>query len=173
MINHENGIWEKRLHPLTLVYRLITSLPNFAFPIIFVMYGGNTEDWIYILISIFIGFFILPGLILNYYYFDYSITGEEVIIRSGIFSKKERHIKIERIQNISVTQNFVHKILNIAKVQLETAGDATTEGVLDSVSKADAHHIKEVVRTYQNEKEAEKIEQNSEEISEENKDLLL
>jgi len=56
----------------------------------------------------------------------------------------------------------VHKILNIAKVQLETAGDATTEGVLDSVSKSDAHHIKEVVRTYQNEKEAEKNEDNSE-----------
>lgn len=171
MINHENGIWEKRLHPLTLVYRLITTLPNFAFPIIFVMYGGNTEDWIYILISIFIGFFILPGLILNYYYFDYSITGEEVIIRSGIFSKKERHIKIERIQNISVTQNFVHKILNIAKVQLETAGDATTEGVLDSVSKADAHHIKEVVRTYQNEKEAEKSGENTDPTSDEGTEI--
>ncbi len=162
MMNHENGIWEKRLHPLTLVYRLITTLPNIAFPIVFVLYGGNTEDWIYIIISILLGFFVLPGLFLNYYYFDYSITDSEVIIRSGIFSKKERHIKIERIQNISVTQNFIHKILNIAKVQLETAGDATTEGVLDSVSKADAHHIKEVVKAYQNEKEAEKTGENAE-----------
>ena len=143
----------KRLHPFTLLYRLLVSLPNVALPVIFVLYGGNTGDWVYIGISVFIGIFILPSILLNYFYFDYSITNNEVIIRSGIFSKKERHIKIERIQNISISQNFLHKILRISKVQLETAGDATTEGVLDSVSIVDSERIREIVRNHQNEHE--------------------
>lgn len=149
-------IHAKRLHPFTLLYRLLVSLPNVALPVIFVLYGGNTGDWVYIAISVFIGIFVLPSILLNYFYFDYSITEKDVIIRSGIFSKKERHIKIERIQNISISQNFLHKILRIAKIQLETAGDATTEGVLDSVSIVDSERIREIVRDHQNERELER-----------------
>lgn len=139
----------KRLHPLTLVYRFLMTLPNAVLPIIFVLYSGKTGDWLYIFISLFLGLFILPGILLNYYYFDYTITEKEVIIRSGIISKKERHIKIDRIQNVSITQNFLHKILRIAKVQLETAGDSKTEGVLDSVSIKVSNYIKEIIRDQQ------------------------
>jgi putative membrane protein len=145
-------ISEKRLHPFTLLYRLIVALPNAALPIIFVIYSGNVGDWVYIFISLFLGFFILPGILLNYFYFDYSITEQEVVIRSGILSKKERHIKIERIQNVTITQNFLHKLMRIAKVQLETAGDSTTEGNLDSVSIADSERIREIIRNHQHEK---------------------
>lgn len=145
-------IHEKRLHPFTLLYRLVVALPNAALPIIFVLYSGNNGEWAYIFISMFLGFFILPGILLNYYYFDYSITEQEVVIKSGVLSKKERHIKIERIQNITITQNFLHKLMGIAKVQLETAGDATTEGNLDSVSIRDSERIREIIRNHQHEK---------------------
>lgn len=142
-------IYEKRLHPFTLLYRFIVALPNAALPIIFVLYSGNTGEWVYIFISLFLGFFILPGILLNYYYFDYTITDKEVVIKSGVLSKKERHIKIDRIQNVTITQNFLHKLMRIAKVQLETAGDATTEGNLDSVSIVDSERIREIIRNHQ------------------------
>lgn len=145
-------ISEKRLHPFTLLYRLVVALPNAALPIIFVLYSGSTGEWAYIFISLFLGFFILPGILLNYFYFDYTITQQEVVIRSGVLSKKERHIKIDRIQNVTITQNFLHKLMRIAKVQLETAGDATTEGNLDSVSIADSERIREIIRNHQHEK---------------------
>lgn len=145
-------ISEKRLHPFTLLYRLVVALPNAALPIIFVLYSGSTGEWAYIFISLFLGFFILPGILLNYFYFDYTITEQEVVIRSGVLSKKERHIKIDRIQNVTITQNFLHKLMGIAKVQLETAGDATTEGNLDSVSIADSERIREIIRNHQHEK---------------------
>lgn len=145
-------ISEKRLHPFTLLYRLVVALPNATLPIIFVLYSGSTGEWAYIFISLFLGFFILPGILLNYFYFDYTITEQEVVIRSGVLSKKERHIKIDRIQNVTITQNFLHKLMRIAKVQLETAGDATTEGNLDSVSIADSERIREIIRNHQHEK---------------------
>ncbi len=160
-------IFEKRLHPFTLLYRLVVALPNAALPIVFVLYSGNTGEWAYIFISLFLGFFILPGILLNYFYFDYTITEQEVVIRSGILSKKERHIKIDRIQNITITQNFLHKLMRIAKVQLETAGDATTEGNLDSVSIADSERIREIIRNHQHEKSATIINEDGEKVVEE------
>ncbi|MER3329970.1 MAG: PH domain-containing protein, partial [Candidatus Kapaibacterium sp.] len=146
------------------MYRLVVALPNAALPIIFVLYSGNTGEWAYIFISLFLGFFILPGILLNYFYFDYSITEQEVVISSGILSKKERHIKIDRIQNITITQNFLHKLMRIAKVQLETAGDATTEGNLDSVSIADSERIREIIRNHQHEKSATVINEDGEKV---------
>lgn len=157
-------IFEKRLHPFTLLYRLVVALPNAALPIVFVLYSGNTGEWAYIFISLFLGFFILPGILLNYFYFDYTITEQEVVIRSGILSKKERHIKIDRIQNITITQNFLHKLMRIAKVQLETAGDATTEGNLDSVSIADSERIREIIRNHQHEKSTTIINEDGEKV---------
>lgn len=151
-------ISEKRLHPFTLLYRLIVALPNAALPIIFILYSGDRGgDWVYIFISLFLGFFILPGILLNYFYFDYTITDQEVVIKSGVLSKKERHIKLERIQNVTITQNFLHKLMRIAKVQLETAGDATTEGNLDSVSIKDSERIREIIRNHLNEKSTTEI----------------
>lgn len=159
MSNDFVHIETRRLHPLTLVYMSLKALPNALLPIIFVLYSGTKEDWTYILISLILGFFILPSVLLNYYYFDFTITDKEVIIRSGVFSKKERHIKIDRIQNISITQNFLHKILRIAKVELETAGDSKTEGVLDSVSLDVSNHIREVVRDQQNSNNTDKVDE--------------
>ena len=159
-------IFEKRLHPFTLLYRLVVALPNAALPIIFVIYSGNTGEWAYIFISLFLGLFILPGILLNYFYFDYTITEQEVVIRSGILSKKERHIKIDRIQNVTITQNFLHKLMRIAKVQLETAGDATTEGNLDSVSIADSERIREIIRNHQHEKSTAAIYEDGENVVE-------
>lgn len=151
-------ISEKRLHPFTLLYRLIVALPNATLPIIFILYSGDRGgDWVYIFISLFLGFFILPGILLNYFYFDYTITDQEVVIKSGVLSKKERHIKLERIQNVTITQNFLHKLMRIAKVQLETAGDATTEGNLDSVSIKDSERIREIIRNHLNEKSTTEI----------------
>ncbi|PKL79926.1 MAG: hypothetical protein CVV25_06505 [Ignavibacteriae bacterium HGW-Ignavibacteriae-4] len=160
-------ISEKRLHPFTLLYRLIVTLPNAALPIIFILYSGDRGgDWVYIFISLFLGFFILPGILLNYFYFDYTITDQEVVIRSGVLSKKERHIKIDRIQNVTITQNFLHKLMRIAKVQLETAGDATTEGNLDSVSIADSEKIREIIRNHQHEKSTTKVTEDSHKVVE-------
>lgn len=137
----------RRLHPITMLYRGIVSLPGLVFAFIT---GVNRSEQTYMLIvAILFGVFALPGIVLSYYYFRFAITPRELIIHKGIFSRTTRNIPIERVQNISVHQNFLQRLLRIAKVQIETAGGQETEGELEFVSVAEAENIRNIIRSYQ------------------------
>ncbi len=139
----------KRLHPLTLLYKGIMNAPALIIPLYFAISKGHTDELFYIFIMIFIFFFTLPSIILNYYFFKFQITNNELVIYSGIIAKKQKNIPVRRIQNINMEQNFLQRMLGITKVQIETAGEATAEGVLEYVSKHDAAKIANTIRQFQ------------------------
>ncbi len=146
--NSEKYRSEKRLHPLTILYRAVVNAPGALIPIYFVYTQGSIEDWLYIFIGVFIGVFLLPGILLNYVYFTYYITPDEVVIRSGVLSRKQRNIPIARIQNIESNQNFLQRLLGIVKIRIETAGGSDIEGLLEFVSKEDAERIEFIIDSY-------------------------
>ncbi len=139
----------KRLHPLTLLYRGIMNAPALIIPIYFALSKGQTDELFYIFIMIFILFFTLPAIVLNYYFFKFQITDKELVIYSGIIAKKQKNIPVKRIQNINIEQNFLQRLMGITKVQIETAGEATAEGILEFVSKKDAAEITNTIRHFQ------------------------
>ncbi|MFP4369040.1 MAG: PH domain-containing protein [Candidatus Kapaibacterium sp.] len=159
---------EKRLHPMSLLYRGISNAPAMLIPLYLVLSGGDSEEWVYVLILILSLMITMPAIVLNYIYFSYYITPDELVIKSGVLSKKQRNIPIARIQNIGSEQNFLSRILGLVKVQIETAGGVETEGNLEFVSLKDAEEIEKVIKTYQKEKaeeneETEIIDKDSEE----------
>jgi putative membrane protein len=140
---------ERRLHPLTIVYRGIVSLPQFAIVLYFAFSQGRMEEWVSILISFLYLFIAFPFIALNYFYFSFFINPHEIVIKSGVFSRRVRHLPLNKIQNVEVTQNLLQRLLGIAKVMIETAGDVETEGHLEFVSKKDAENISAVIRDQQ------------------------
>ncbi len=146
-VPHSYGT-EKRLHPLTILYRAIASAPGVLIPFYFVYTQGSIEDWLYILIGVIVGIFLLPGILLNYVYFTYYITPDEVVIRSGILSRKQRNIPIARVQNVESSQNFLQRLLGLVKIRIETAGGGETEGLLEFVSKKEAEMINQIIDSY-------------------------
>ncbi len=183
-----------RLHPLTWVYNFFKNLPYFAITLYLGLYQNQREELIYILITIILGIFIIPGNILKWYYFTFMISENEIILKSGVLSRKQRNIPIERIQNVNVKQDILQRILGIAKVEIETAGDIHTEAALEFVKLKEADEINRIIRLYQknlskNEQiQNQEISQNFEEIKSEtfqtsdksniifelsNKDLIL
>ena len=156
----------RRLHPLTLLYRLIRNIPAIAIPVYFGIVQSRMEDLIYILIFIFLGMFLLPSILLGWYYFSFMISESEIIIRSGIFARKQRNIPLERVQNINVKQDMIQRILGIARIQIETAGDVTSEGVLEFVKLKDADEINRIIRVYQKKiKSPGEVKENDSELS--------
>lgn len=77
--------------------------------------------------------------------FGYDLTEETVDIRSGVFSRRNREIPYERIQNVDIAQNAVQRILGISEVRLETAGGGSTEARLRYVDAAEADRLQEVI----------------------------
>jgi len=77
--------------------------------------------------------------------YEYGITQDTFDIQSGVFSRREREIPFERIQNVDIAQNVVQRTLGIAEIRLETAGGGSTEARLRYVSRPEATRLQELI----------------------------
>jgi putative membrane protein len=143
-----------RLHPMTLVQRLLVSLPALVFLLVPLGRSPGRDAWFTLLVSVVYGVLTLPWIVLYYARFRYWLTPRELVIESGVFTRKHRSIPIERIENIQIEQRLLSRLLGTARVSVQTAGSTETEGVLDSVSLAEAVRIREAVRAFQRQQAA-------------------
>ncbi len=139
----------QRLHSLTLLQRLLASLPILVFLLIPVVSNPSSQNVFYLFMTVAYGAMTLPAILLQYYRFSYRLTEKQIVIQSGVFNRKNRSIPIERVQNVQIEQNLIARLASIAKVKIETAGSSTTEGVLEYVGLQEAHRIRQAVRSFQ------------------------
>lgn len=139
----------RRLHPMTLVQRLLVSIPGLAVLLLPVLRRPDADAWVSLMTAALYAFFVVPMLFVQYRRFRYAVTPKEISIESGVFTRQHRSIPIERIQNIEIEQRLLQRLFGTAKVRIETAGSTTTEGVLEYVGLDEAYHIREVVRAFQ------------------------
>ncbi len=137
------------LHPMTLVQRFLLSLPAFVLLLIPIFRSADSASVVPVVAVIVYAVLALPLIALRYYRFRYRITRKEIVIQSGVLNRQNRSIPIERIQNIEIEQSLLPRIFGTAKVKIETAGSAKTEGVLEFVGIETAYEIREIVRSYQ------------------------
>lgn len=145
---YEEYIEPRKLHPLTLLYRLFTNIPGLALAFYFVFVEKQSDQFGYLIVALLGLLILVPSIVLNYIFFNFQITPKEIIIRSGIISKRQRSIPLEKIQNVNINQNFIQRILGLVRIGIETAGDLQTEGSLEFVSVHDANEISEIIKNY-------------------------
>ena len=71
--------------------------------------------------------------VLQYWFFRYRITDDAVLIRQGVFQKKQLDIKFRRIQGINTEQNMVYRPLGLVTLSFDTAGSSGREGSLPAI----------------------------------------
>ena len=77
--------------------------------------------------------FLIPSTIaavLRYFSFRLRYDGTELVIRSGIFFRNERHVPYARIQNLDAVRNVAHRLLGVAEVRVETGGGQAPEATI-------------------------------------------
>lgn len=92
-----------------------------------------------------IALFIFGKAFLEYYFFSFQVSGRELVIHKGIFSKKKVIIPFERIQTVQLQQSLFHKIIRHCKLTIDTAGTEKTEVAIQALSYARAIELKEVL----------------------------
>ncbi len=138
----------QRLHPITLLQRVVASLPALAFILLPALTSSDTESWFTLAIALAYGFFALPAIVLQYMRFSYRVTPREIIIQSGVLTRKNRSIPIERVQNIQIEQPLLPRVTGTARVKIETAGSSSTEGVLEYIGLDAAHELRRTIRSF-------------------------
>jgi len=64
---------------------------------------------------------------LRRFFTEYTITTKRLNIRQGILSKTESSTNVDRIQNITVRQTAVDRMLKVGSIEFDTAGDSNSD----------------------------------------------
>jgi len=132
---------EQRLHPASVLFAFGRSLKTFAVPGLLVLFttsrssGGpdgsfgalpvNWEAWAMLLL--------IPSALVaiaRYLSFRLRYEDTELVIRSGIIFRNERHVPYARIQNLDAVQNVFHRLLGVTEVRVETGAGKEPEATI-------------------------------------------
>ena len=75
-------------------------------------------------------FLLIPSILhalARYLSFRIHYEGTELVIRSGLVFRNERHVPYARIQNLDGVENVIHRLLGVVDVRVETGGGAEPE----------------------------------------------
>ena len=108
---------------------------------------GN-NNWFFIVGSIGIALISFFFGVLRYYHFLYHVDGKNLIISSGLFTKVTQNIPFDRIQSIRLEQKFVHRLLNLYSVRIDTAGSSKEEIEIPALDHETASRLKNLIAQY-------------------------
>jgi putative membrane protein len=131
------------LDPLSIPYRAGESVLRLAWILVFLVFGNQTFGGFSGVAVVVVAWFLvtLAYQLVYYQRFEYELTDDTLDIASGVVSRRNREIPIRRVQNVDISRNVVHRLLGIARIDLETAGGSSTEASLKYVSFEEAKRL--------------------------------
>lgn len=133
-----------RLHPLSILIEAVRVVGRMALAIAFLIFslmtGGESD-----LTEVFatgLGMVVVVFAVFRYLTFRYAIQDGNLLIKSGLIVRQNRTIPLDRIQNINLTRNLVHRILGLVDVEIETASGVKAEASLSALTEEQAHILK-------------------------------
>jgi putative membrane protein len=143
----------ERLHPAAIAVYAADALRQGAFPLLVILgvsvFGGGFDADA----ALRAGMFALIGTAMaalaggfRWSTTRYSLAGETIRLREGMFSVKEVEIPFTRVQAIDVEQGPIQRLFGVHKVQVQTGGGgAGGELVLGAVDEAEVERIRALV----------------------------
>lgn len=136
----------RRLHPVIPLVTLIRQIPELLLPMVGVAAVSDGETLATPLLAVGgLLALVLAYQVLAWWRFTYTLMPDEIYIESGVLSRNRRSIPWDRVQDVEIERGPLARLLGLAKVRLETGGSESDEGVLDSISLADAVALREEI----------------------------
>ena len=91
---------------------------------------------------------VLLGVVFSVLYwmrFRFRVTGDRVLVRSGVFKREELSVEFDRIQNVSIREPFYMRPFGLSVLSIDTAGSSQKEIQLGGISKELAMRLREQI----------------------------
>lgn len=133
----------RRLHRFTVVSRALRLARQLLLPAILggASAGddfGNALQWIFLILAV-------PSILVaiaQWMVFRFRVEGEDLVIDSGVLSRRRRVIPLGRVQNIDLEQSILERMAGVAELRLETAsGGRETEASLTVLGLEEAQQL--------------------------------
>ena len=144
----EAGVW-LRTNPLSIAARGLAQLKSMAFPLLAIAIGGSQimEDVTVVLpVIIAVIVFGIIGAGYTWSVTRYRIGSSDIKLETGLISRASRSVPFERIQDVSLEQKLIPRLLGLVEVRFETGAGGKDELHLAYVSEAEGEALRETIR---------------------------
>lgn len=144
----------RHVSPLSMVAQMLLAMGKGVIPAMLVLYGagtGNADKFAriapYMGLAVFgIVFVSLLASWLRWIRLRYRVGEHDVRVEQGLVSRRARAVPYERIQDVSLEQKLVPRLLGLVEVKFETGAGGKEELKLSFVSAAEGEKLRETVR---------------------------
>jgi len=139
----------RRTNPLGFVARGLQGFQRAVLPMVAVGYSMRDESF-GLLAALGLGVFIAAigvGMAyLRWRRLTYTVGETDIRVESGILSRAARSVPFERIQDVSLEQTLIPRLLGLVQVRFETGAGGKDELSLQYLSEDEGEQLREVVR---------------------------
>jgi putative membrane protein len=135
------------LHPLSIGFALMAQVRQNIIPAGFALFGAAKGNLTFVYIAILIFIPTVAFAVVRYFTLRYIISDGELTVEEGLIFRRVRKVPTERIQNIDLVQNIVHRIFKVAEVRVETASGTEPEATLRVLSLTQVDLLRQRVAT--------------------------
>ena len=135
----------RRQHPALIFLGAIRQVRGLAVPLVILLFtGGGRGEAPFLVIG---GILAVVGLVvqgLAWWQFRYEVTGGELRVFSGLLSKRERFVPLERIQAVDLSETPLQRLFGVVGLRIETAAGGSTgsDVALEALSKGEAERLR-------------------------------
>ncbi|WP_231515527.1 PH domain-containing protein [Herbidospora cretacea] len=134
-----------RLSPRLLLIDPIRVLPSLLVPLAGVLVAGGFSPRSFIWAALGVAGSVLYAVV-RWATFSYTVTGGRLELSRAFIGRSTRVIPLERIRGVDVTTPFLHRLLGLAVLKLDTgAGGDKQEGELDGITVEEAERLRGVL----------------------------
>lgn len=84
--------------------------------------GTGLPYWQWLLISLLLVVVVVVWDVLRRYATVYAVTTQRLRVRRGILSRDEQTARFDRVQNVSISQSLMDRVMRVGAVDFDTAG---------------------------------------------------
>lgn len=131
---------------LLIIYKTYTIIVKQAWPFIiyFLLGGGDKKNNFLIGLSS-IAVIGMVWSIVKFFRYYFYIAEDGLIIEQGVFKKAKTNVPFDRIQTINFEQNILHRIFNVVKLKVDTAGSSGNELEFDAIDHNSADLLRNIL----------------------------
>ena len=154
LVHDEKILWQGRPSWRAHLSYLIVWIPVALLPVIIAgLLTANDQGtwlpyWQWLFISL-----ALVALVIGYNALQrratfYVVSNQRLRVRQGILSRREQTARFERVQNVSISQTLLDRMLKVGAVQFDTAGTDQSDSNLNFSGISDPQELVRIVAQY-------------------------
>lgn len=139
----------RRTSPLGFIAKGLQGLQRAILPMVAVAFGMRDESFGLLAalgLGLVIAAFAVGVRYLHWLRLTYTVGETDIRVESGLLSRAARSVPFERIQDVSLEQSLIPRLLGLVEVRFETGAGGKDELKLAYLTAAEGEELREVIR---------------------------